>query len=156
MTDFPTHPDLIENDGPPPVDPERENGALIAILIVGVVAVLLALYGRGAVYRDFPALEGYSGLTQTWSSEYQWTTCAEYVEQMTDQQRQVASADLLQIAWKRLESAIEPVPSATASAFTKTISDACQQVATHTGWEVSGVGLIDAFSVAYYNHPTKP
>lgn len=138
------------------VDPQRERKAVITILSVGVIAFILAFNAAGAVHRDFPAVEGASGLTQTWPNDYEWTTCLEFTNEMSARQQTVAAADLIQIAWKRLEDSTETVGTEIAGPFAPKIAVACQQIATLKGWDTSNVNLVDGFTLAYHDHPVKP
>lgn len=155
MTNPPIHPDLQPE--PRAVNPSREKDIRNFALGISLLAVVLAFNAANGARRDFPQLEGYSGVAQTWHAEYQWTTCAEYAEQMTDQQRQVAASDILKVAWMRLEDYRETPDPGQAAIFTTRIQNACLEAAgDSTADALSRIGLIDAASLAYYRTPVKP
>jgi hypothetical protein len=95
--------------------------AVLATLVLGLVAVLARTGGPGSDSRTPPAEISYA---QTWPKAYEATTCADFLDAMTSQQRAAAGADLLVSARVKGDSAGMPSDALIAD-FTAGLRNAC-------------------------------
>lgn len=107
-------------DEPPPAGTSSGCGkgclVLFAVpILVIVVALIVSSHhsGSGSEY------------TQTWSKDYASTTCSDWTDQMTAQQRFAASADILSAARDKIDGGSGVAPDSLIRSFEGEIDDAC-------------------------------
>ena len=88
---------------------------------------------------------------QTWPKGYGETTCQDWFENMTDDQRRVAAADMLYVARKKDGAQALPSDELVAT-FALDLSDICHAPAGETG----SIGDIGALTYLAYPEKFKP